>query len=191
MKVQKITILFVFLFISTAVFCQIEKGRIIASGDIHTGFTIQEGAKSFTVSPYISGGYFVSNNILIQANFNCGISKTTFENGFGGDEVYSSRQLGGGLGIRYYFKTETIQPFFGISSDFANHKQTFFGDNYSNQWLIPKIALGLNYFINENVSLQFSVPASYLIQLDQGEIPNIEARGININPALGFLVFIR
>ena len=57
---------------------------------------------------------------------------------------------------------------------------------------IPQIELGINYFINDNVALEFVIPVSYTLYTESSfsSIPPFNFRRLDILPSVGFQVFI-
>jgi len=108
---------------------------------------------SIDISPSL--GYFVTNNIMLSGNVGLTISEneSSLKNGPTFKSTY--RFLNVGLGMRYYFDSEKIIPFLGISATYSKRINTSLEGNG-----ISFIG-GINYFLSREVAFEPAVMYSF------------------------------
>lgn len=134
------------------------KGDVYASGTVGFNSAKQDEAKSnaFTFSPSV--GYFINDNIALEATLIVGSNK--IENG-GPEEKTTS--LGGGLGATYFFTPANQFSFtLGAGVSYVNSKSEIdvadTDDEKVNTFAIA-VAPGINYFVSDCIALRASIGA--------------------------------
>ncbi len=162
------------------------EGDFYASGSI--GYNSTEvgdfDVNSFTFSPSV--GYFINENIALEATLIFGSSETTAD--FEGDSVgVDNSTFGGGLGATYFFTPSNQFSFtIGAGASYTSTKSEFDVDGSeeltTNTFGIA-VAPGVNYFISECIALRASVGAlSYTSsKLDVDGAESVNSFNINMN----------
>lgn len=134
------------------------KGDVYASGTVGFSSAKQDEAKSsaFTFSP--SAGYFINDNIALEAILIYGSS--TVEDG-GPEEKTTS--FGGGLGATYFFTPGKQFSFIvGAGVTYVNSKSEIDvsgTDDFKVNTFGIAVAPGVNYFVSDCIALRASIGA--------------------------------
>lgn len=178
-------IIVVFLFIgilSTKLFAQnsLRMGVYTLGGSVGLSLANHEDDFSkdkftfITVEP--SFGYFITNNLLINGRLSFDYSENEYfdkTHGPSYNSIYRFYEVG--VGIRYYFNSETIIPFVGVG--------IFYSKQYNAEMDGKGITVsaGINYFLSKEVALEPNV--SYLLSSYNmyGQTYNAFRVGISVN----------
>lgn len=132
-----------------------EKGDAFVSGTLGVNSVSQGEASStvYTISP--SAGYFVSENIALEAQLNIGSATT--ETALG---TVKASTLGGGLGATYFFTPANNFSFTtGLGVAYSSTKLGEGDDAPRNNTFGVILTPGINYFVSNHVALRASVAA--------------------------------
>lgn len=150
---------------------QTEKGKLLLSGT--TGFSsltvnntyssnypnpAKAKVTSFQVTPEI--GYFLANNLVL------GIAVTyKSDKSVEGYQTFSSSSLYVLPVLQLYFGKEKLKPYIygGVGIGQAHDSENGYGTSFSNfdkKLVISEIGLGLAFFVNTHVSIDFDVAFS-------------------------------
>ncbi|WP_346881474.1 outer membrane beta-barrel protein [uncultured Algibacter sp.] len=128
-------------------------GDIYVSGSVGFNSTKTGDAKSneFTFSPSV--GYFISDNIALEASLLIGSSEDA------GDNKTSS--FGGGLGANYFFTPDSQFSFIlGAGLVYVNSKlEPNGGGEAKTNTFAASVRPGLNYFVSDAFALRASIAA--------------------------------
>jgi hypothetical protein len=208
---QKIFILATFMFLTSYLFSQTEKGKWnlgISSnfGNFYTegstghsslgGFNTYFGFKedgedvdgvsstNFNLQPGI--GYFVVDGLLARLNLVYGYSNLKED----GEITFSSSIVSVGPELRYYFGSSKLRPFVGALANFgsATQKFDFFGDETEVKLSLSNYSgyVGAAYFVSQNASIDLSLGFSANSQSIKDEDEKISFNNIGINFGVNF-----
>lgn len=162
------------------------KGDVYASGTLGYNSTkvADISVNNFTFSP--SAGYFINDNIALEATLIVGSSDATID--FDGDSVsVENSTFGGGLGATYFFTPAKQFSFIvgaGVSYTSTNAEFDIDGaDELKTNTFGIAVAPGVNYFVSDCFALRASVGAiSYASsKLDVDGAESVNSFGINLN----------
>ncbi|MBO3116338.1 porin family protein [Winogradskyella sp. DF17] len=133
------------------------KGDVYASGTVGFNSGKQGDFKTngFDFMPAV--GYFISENIALEANLIVGSGKDEFPGG--GEDKFSS--FGGALGATYFF-TPASRFSFTVGAGLSYVSTTFEttgSPDISNDTFAIAVSPGINYFVSNNFALRASVGA--------------------------------
>ena len=130
-----------------------EKGDVYVSGGLGFNSWKQGDAKTneFTISPSV--GYFVSENIAVEALLSFGSGENAIET--------KTTTLGGSLGATYYFTPASQFSFnVGLAAGYNSQKvEPNVGDESKLNGFAVAVAPGINYFVSDCFALRASIGA--------------------------------
>jgi len=137
---KKVLILFIVFFCIPTIFSQtpLNKGTYSIGGSI--SFTSKSGDRGvITENEFIFNpqfGYFLFDNILTSIAVSYSHFKTEYQHGNQWTERY-----GIGPSVRYYFDTQVVKPFIGISYLYGKEETDTWSDNfYSDEVKLTRLA---------------------------------------------------
>ena len=154
-------------------------GDLYATGSLSISSTKMGDVKSdgYSFSPGV--GYFVNENIALEAGLI--VNKATME--FEGDE-FEAKGFGGSVAAKYYFTPSNKFSFFaGVGVGYLTQKV---GDTDTVDFNTLSVAAipGVNYFVSDNFALQASLGgigySSSKFDVDGAESTNTFALGLDL-----------
>lgn len=145
---------------------QTEKGRWTVGAEVGN-FTYQNqyGNQSFTGSLSPSGGYFITNGLVVGTGIPVSFATQTFSTINSSDGRYTTTAIGLAPFVRYFIGRSKLKPFLGVTYSYSKAVGKYQADprrggaesrteGYATS-LIPNV--GVAYFINRNLALNVGI----------------------------------
>jgi hypothetical protein len=178
------------IFFTGSVNAQIQKGAITTESGLSAGYESKDLKKANGLGLSQSYGRFVSDKILLKADLHVSQYKSSSDLAYG-----QSMSVGITPEIRYYFNpTSKVQYFGGVSLNLAadilragektnDTKQFIRTQGQERLYLGGSLFVGMNRFLNKEISLQGMLTYRFTHTLYQSENKNNHDIGLTVNLA--------